>query len=56
MRVIPGTQLVTPSKDGKVKGLDGKKISGADGKSVKVDGGGKEPVIVEPGNRLIRSK
>lgn len=56
VRVSPGTQLVTPSKDGKIKGPDGKKIHTADGKTAKVEGGGKEPVIVEPGNRLVKSK
>lgn len=55
MRVAPGSALVTPSKDGKVKGLDGKKVT-LDGKTAKVEGGGKEPVIVEPGNRLVKSK
>lgn len=56
VRVAPGTQLVTPSRDGKVKGPDGKKIHTPDGKSAKVEGGGKEPVLVEPGNRLVKSR
>ena len=56
VRVAPGTQLVTPAKDGMVKGPDGKKIHTPDGKSAKVEGGGKEPVLVEPGNRLVKSR
>jgi len=55
VRVAPGSQVVTPGKDGKIKGLDGKRIHTADGKSVKVDGG-KEPVIVVPGNKLLKSR
>ena len=53
MSVALGTHLVTPAKDGKIKGPDGKKSHSVDGKSAKVDGG-REPVVVEPGNKLVK--
>lgn len=49
-----GSELVTPSKDGKIKGHDAKKVHLSDGKTAKVEG--KEPVLLEPGNRLVLSE